>query len=146
MRLTEWIAEMEPPIRDNVTAIHLAHAPDGTWQARASISLFVAGGRESHVADSTITLDDHDLPGGVTAASWTRYPDRHVALEADIEAQLAELRASGLVGLMNWTRFGPVPGGPHDRRCTYVVKPLRYPPSSVLRRRQRDGHRPGGRT
>jgi hypothetical protein len=142
--LIEWIAAMEPSIRDDLSAIHLERLTDGTWQARASISLLVAGGRVAQTEHATITFDDRDLPDGVSAASWTRLPDRRVVLDTDIEAQLAALRASGLLGPLHWTRFGPVRGGPCDGRCTVVVKPLRYPASSVLGRRRRDhrGDRP----
>ncbi len=129
---------MEPPIRDAISAIHLARLADGTWHARASISRFVAGGRVAQTERATITFDDRDLPDGVSTASWTRLPDRRAVLDADIEAQLAALRASGLLGPLHATRFGPVRGGAYDGRCTYVVKPLRYPAGSVLGQRVRD--------
>ena len=85
------------------------------------------GGRVAHVEGYEITLDEHDLPAGVRATGWTRLPDRQTVIAGDVEGQIRELHASGLLGPINAARFGPLRGGPYDGRLTYVVKPDRLP-------------------
>ncbi len=116
--LVAWIGAMEPPIADNLSAILLERLPDGTWQGAASISLFVGGGRVLHAGEDAVELDDADLLPGLRAV-----------IGGDIEVQIRELQASGLLGPIHWT--------PHDGRLTYVVKPDWPPAGSAF---------PGART
>ena len=124
MRLQDVVEELEPALRARLAAIHLERGPDGTWLARLSIALW----REGEVATAgpyRIEVERADLPAGVAASGPRREPERPTTMAGDVEPQIQALGATGLLGALRWSRFGPVVGGPLDGRMTYVVTPSR---------------------
>lgn len=72
----------------------------GRWRASIGINMMIphreAG--DDPLPHHKITIDDKDLPAGVSLMSWTRYPDQHLMLsgsEEVIEAIVDELAREG---------------------------------------------------
>jgi hypothetical protein len=126
--LTEIITGLDAPTRDHLSAIHIERLPDDHWQVRISIAVWVNGVTHIRTEAGTIRADLSDLPEGVAAVSGGRYPHLLAEIDGDVEAQIRDLQASGVIGDIDAARMEPVAtGGPHDGRVVYIVKPLRDP-------------------
>lgn len=110
--LVTAVAQLEPRLQQRLSRLHITWTPDGPV-AQLSFALLSPVARR---------LDADELPDGVTATAWERWPDMVVPLatEPDLRAQLRALEASGLVGRLDACRYDAGAGAADTRYARFA--------------------------
>lgn len=94
----------------------------GEWYALFSVHKYVPHGEGGELPRHKVTLDRKDMPEGVTAKGWQRWPDQRLSLgvlpDDRPEQLIAELATAG--ESQDWAAFGDG----LERR--YLTKPNKW--------------------
>jgi hypothetical protein len=107
--LTDIINDLEPVVRNAVSGLHIEPAGP-RYHVSLSIALYTQGTAPSATREHRISVDTEHLPDGVSVAGWTRWPNLERDLDpfAQVEEQIRDLSATGLLGTLDAARFTPL--------------------------------------
>lgn len=102
--LRDLILGLEPRLQSTLSAIWVSDGPEGRM-AQLSFLLFGPSGTGQ---GRYATADLDNLPEGVSATGWERWPDRTYLIDGagNIEDAIRALDADRIVGALDWYRHG----------------------------------------